>query len=179
MLEAEVATTVLLRSTVAGGGNAQGVQNSDLPAGGTLQMLFPSLHFLGLCLCNLAANYLCTSLPTKSQVPSSLSLSALLLTVCSSPVLPDLRSIQYPSLPGWLEASPQSLLPLPSPDLRRHPSTHDLLRLSLIQLPRTENHTYLRAQATASWGGGGGSDWKQGRDFRRRGGSRQQVAMAW
>lgn len=49
MLEAEVVTTILseLTSTVTGvGGNAQGVQNSDLPAGGTLQMLFPSLHFL-------------------------------------------------------------------------------------------------------------------------------------
>ena len=77
MLEAEVVTTILseLRSTVAGvGGNAQGVQNSDLPAGGTLQMLFPSLHFLGLSLSNLAVNYLCTSLPPKPQVPSSLFL---------------------------------------------------------------------------------------------------------
>lgn len=77
MLEAEVVTTILseLTSTLAGvGGNAQGVQNSDLPAGGTLQMLFPSLHFLGLCLCNLTVNYLSTSLPPKPQVPSSLSL---------------------------------------------------------------------------------------------------------
>lgn len=51
MLEAEVETTIMseLRSTVASdGGNAQGVQNSDLPAGGTLQMFFHSLHFLGL-----------------------------------------------------------------------------------------------------------------------------------
>lgn len=44
MLEAEVETTILseLRTTVASvGGNAQGVQNSDLPAGGHSANVLP------------------------------------------------------------------------------------------------------------------------------------------
>lgn len=159
MLGVRVLTTIWseLRSRVAGvGGKTHGVQSSDLPAGGTLQMLFPaspSRAYSWYSLYNLAANCPCTSLAPQPQVPGPLSLSFLFLTVL--PLVSPTSGLptQHPGLPGWLEAAPQSFRPLPSPDLPRHPSTPDLPRLSRTRLPRTANHPYLRAPATASRGG--------------------------
>lgn len=78
MLEAEVETTILseLRSTVPSvGGNAQECRTQTCLQGALCKCSsIASTSWGYLCLCNLAVNYLCTSLPPKPQVPSSLSL---------------------------------------------------------------------------------------------------------
>lgn len=85
-----------LRSRVAGvGGNAHEVQSSDLPAGGTLQMLFPSLPFQGL--------FLVQPLQPGCKLP---------LHQFSAPASGSRSPFSFISVPYW---SPRPQVYLPSP----------------------------------------------------------------